>query len=59
MEVDNVLYVLAKDGSLVALETATAKEIWVHHFEAGRDMPGGRGAGGLGRGNRGVNYWES
>ena len=57
--VDNVLYVLAKNGSLVALDAATAKEIWVHQFEPARDVPGGRGTGGRARGNRGINYWES
>ncbi len=28
--VDNVMYVLAKNSSLVALDAATGKEIWIH-----------------------------
>src|SRR5689334_16433937 len=30
--VDNVVYVLAKGGSIVALDAAAGKEIWVHSF---------------------------
>jgi quinoprotein glucose dehydrogenase len=50
--VDNVAYVAAKQGALVALDATTGKELWVHKFEA------------LGRfsgiaGQRGANYWES
>ena len=52
--VDNVAYVAAKQGALVALDASTGKELWVHAFGGGG---GGRG-GGIG-GQRGANYWES
>src|ERR1051325_4400787 len=44
--VDNVMYTLAKNMSLVALDAATGKEIWTH---------ANHGA----IGDRGINYWES
>jgi glucose dehydrogenase len=44
--VDNVMYVLAKNSSLVALDATTGKEIWIH-------------AKLRGIARRGVNYWES
>jgi quinoprotein glucose dehydrogenase len=44
--VDTVMYVLAKNSSLVALHAVTGKEIWIH---AGLD----------GIAWRGINYWES
>jgi quinoprotein glucose dehydrogenase len=44
--VDNVMYVLARNSSLVALDAATGKEIWVHE-----KLPG--------LSTRGVAYWES
>jgi quinoprotein glucose dehydrogenase len=50
--VDNIAYVAAKDGSLVALEASTGKELWAHKFAAG-----GRFSGIAGQ--RGANYWES
>src|SRR3954466_11814111 len=54
--VDNVAYFAAKGGSLVAVDAATGKELWVHPF------PSGGGAlarfGGI-TGQRGANYWES
>jgi len=50
--VDNIAYVAAKNGALVALDATTGKEIWVHRFPAG-----GRFSG-IG-GQRGANYWES
>ena len=44
--VGNVMYVLAKDNSLVALDATTGKEIWIHaHLQ--------------GIASRGINYWES
>ncbi len=43
------MYVLAKNNSIVALDAATGKEIWVH--------PAGQGGAALT--NRGINYWES
>ena len=44
--VDGVMYVLAKNMALVALDAATGKEVWTH------DNQGGVG-------DRGINYWES
>jgi quinoprotein glucose dehydrogenase len=44
--VDNVIYVLARNSALVALDAATGKEIWVHE-----NLPG--------IAPRGINYWES
>ncbi|CAN5483398.1 hypothetical protein BH23BAC1_BH23BAC1_37970 [soil metagenome] len=44
--VDSIMYVLAKDNSLVALNAATGKEIWIH-------------ANLRGIARRGINYWES
>src|SRR3984957_17306092 len=50
--VDNVAYVAAKQGSLVALDASSGKELWVHPF-AGTGRRAGIG------GQRGLNYWES
>ena len=50
--VDNIAYVAAKQGALVALDATTGKELWVHNFGAG-----GRFSGIAGQ--RGANYWES
>ena len=47
--VDRVVYVLARNNSIVALDAATGKEIWVHAAEPGTDIIT----------NRGINYWES
>jgi quinoprotein glucose dehydrogenase len=47
--VDDVMYVLARNNSIVALDAATGKEIWVHPPEAGTTIIT----------NRGINYWES
>src|SRR5262245_8885276 len=44
--IDNVMYVLAANSSLVALDAASGKEIWVH-------------ANLRGIATRGINYWES
>jgi glucose dehydrogenase len=44
--VDNVMYVLARNNSLVALDPTTGKEIWIHE-----------GLSGIAP--RGINYWES
>jgi quinoprotein glucose dehydrogenase len=44
--VDDVMYVLAKNSSLVALDAATGKEIWIH-----ANLPGLT--------TRGIAYWES
>jgi len=50
--VDNIAYIAAKQGSLVALDATTGKELWVHNFGTG-----GRFSGIAGQ--RGANYWES
>jgi quinoprotein glucose dehydrogenase len=52
LAVDNVAYVAAKSGALVALDATTGKELWIHNF------PSGGRIGGIG-GQRGANYWES
>ena len=44
--VDTIMYVLAKNSSLVALNALTGKEIWIH-------------ANLRGIASRGINYWES
>lgn len=44
--IDNVMYVLAKNNSLVALDVTTGKEIWIH----ANLNPTSK---------RGLNYWES
>ncbi len=46
MVVDGVMYVLAKDNSVVALDAATGKEIWTHENQGAV-------------GTRGMSYWES
>src|SRR6516162_10085979 len=43
--VDNIMYVLAQNNSVVALDAATGKELWVHP-----------NTGAVGQ--RGMNYWE-
>jgi len=45
--VDGVMYVLARNNSIVALDAATGKEIWVHENPRGPIT------------TRGINYWES
>jgi quinoprotein glucose dehydrogenase len=49
VEVDGVLYVLAKNNSIVALDAASGKEIWSHPAPADTKIIT----------NRGINYWES
>ena len=49
VEVDGVLYVLAKNNSIVALSSATGKEIWIHPAPEDTKIIT----------NRGINYWES
>src|SRR6185503_94634 len=45
--VDGVMFVMGKADSIVALDAATGKELWVHENPRGRVT------------NRGINYWES
>jgi quinoprotein glucose dehydrogenase len=47
--VDGVMYVLAKNNSIVALNAATGKEIWTHATDPKTTLVT----------NRGINYWES
>ncbi len=54
--IDNIAYFAAKQGSLVAVDAATGKELWAHTFESAGGGFGGRG--GI-SGQRGANYWES
>ncbi len=44
--VGKVMYLLARDNSLVALDAATGKEIWIHAHLPGIET-------------RGINFWES
>jgi quinoprotein glucose dehydrogenase len=44
--VDGMMYVMAKNNSLVALDAATGREIWIHANLRGLTR-------------RGINYWES
>ena len=56
--VDNVAYVAAKQGSLVALDATTGKELWTYSFPTSGNRSGGFRASGI-AGQRGANYWES
>ena len=47
--VDGVMYVLARNHSIVALDAATGKVIWTHAAEPGTTIIT----------DRGINYWES
>jgi quinoprotein glucose dehydrogenase len=47
--VDNVMYVMARTNSIVALDAATGKEIWIHPMGAKTALMT----------NRGIDYWES
>jgi quinoprotein glucose dehydrogenase len=47
--VDGVMYVLAHNNAIVALDAATGKEIWRHAADPKTDIIT----------NRGINYWES
>ena len=44
--VDDVMYVLGRNSSLVALDATTGKEIWIHEGLSGIT-------------SRGINYWQS
>ena len=44
-----LMYVMAKNNSIVALEPATGKEVWVHNTDPHTKLIT----------NRGINYWES
>ena len=55
--VDQTLYGAAKNGSLVAIDATTGREIWEHKFPP--PPAGGRGGVGGLSAYRGLNYWES
>ena len=44
--VDDVMYVSGRNGSLIALDATTGKEIWIHEGLNGMT-------------SRGINYWQS
>jgi quinoprotein glucose dehydrogenase len=54
--IDNIAYFAAKQGSLVAVNATTGKEVWSYSFAPGSGAAG-RFAGITGQ--RGANYWES
>lgn len=54
--VDNIAYFAAKQGSLVAVDATSGKELWVHAFLTPGSMPSR--FGGI-AGLRGATYWES
>jgi quinoprotein glucose dehydrogenase len=54
--IDNIAYIAAKQGSLVAVDASTGKELWVHPFPTANGVPSR--FGGI-AGMRGANYWES
>lgn len=56
--IDNIAYFAAKQGSLVAVDAATGKELWAHSFASPGGGGGFGGRGGI-SGQRGANYWES
>ena len=47
--IDQTMYVLAHDNSIVALDAATGKELWTHSTAPKTTLIT----------NRGINYWES
>lgn len=47
--VHDVMYVLAKENSIVALDAKTGKELWVHETDPNTTLIT----------HRGINYWES
>ena len=49
VEVDGVLFVLARNNSIVALDASSGREIWVHPAPADTKIIT----------SRGINYWES
>jgi glucose dehydrogenase len=49
IEVDGLVYVLAKNNSIVALDASSGKEVWIHTTDPETKLIT----------NRGINYWES
>ncbi|MBV8775379.1 MAG: PQQ-binding-like beta-propeller repeat protein, partial [Deltaproteobacteria bacterium] len=56
--VDDVAFLAAKKGSLVAVDATSGKELWVHRFPAPDRLTVRFGREGLSA-QRGINYWES
>jgi quinoprotein glucose dehydrogenase len=46
--IDNLMYVIGKDNTVVALDAATGAEVWVHDNKMPRNIS-----------HRGLTYWES
>jgi quinoprotein glucose dehydrogenase len=55
--VDNIAYVVAKGGSLVALDASTGEELWCHSFAPTFARTGTFSWSGIR--SRGLSYWES
>lgn len=55
----NVAYFAAKQGSLVAVDASTGKELWVHRFAMAPGTPAAFARFSGITGQRGGNYWES
>ena len=49
IEIDGLVYVLARNNSIVALDASTGKEVWAHQTDPATKLIT----------NRGINYWES
>lgn len=57
--VGHMMYVIAKNFSVVALDAATGREIWVHPTRPPDAPPIKAGDGGWGLKHRGINYWQN
>ncbi len=53
--IDNIAYIAAKKGSLVAVDATTGKELWTHSLTTPGAASRFSGIAGM----RGANYWES
>jgi quinoprotein glucose dehydrogenase len=56
--VDRVMYVMAKNFSVVALDATTGRELWVHPTRPA-DAPMITSDGGWAWKHRGINYWQN
>ncbi len=56
--IDDVMYVMAKNLSLVALDAASGREIWIHPTRSDSEPPL-EGRGGWPVRHRGINYWQN
>jgi quinoprotein glucose dehydrogenase len=57
--VGHTMYVIAKNFSVVALDAATGRELWVHPTRAPDALPIKAGDGGWSLKHRGINYWQN